>query len=163
MCKFLFRLEGQGVLLIVCLSLPLPLMVSCTHCFDDFISFFLNIPCKWNNLVSLRPNYFIFIGYLNTGNGANPHNPLLIRHCIDTLLMRSTEIACTGPYFFIPIISDLKTRIPRSPSRISQYICRDLLFCFLHNNIHVGFLRASIMSMIQYNLSAKELWHVKYV
>ena len=26
--------------------------------------FFLNIPWKWNNLVSLRPNYFIFKGYL---------------------------------------------------------------------------------------------------
>ena len=33
--------------------------------FDDFISFFLNISWKWNNLVSLRPNYLIFIGYLN--------------------------------------------------------------------------------------------------
>ena len=30
--------------------------------FADFISFFLN-------LVSLRPNYFIFIGYLKTGGG----------------------------------------------------------------------------------------------
>ena len=29
----------------------------------DFISFFLNIP------VSLRPNYFIFIGYLKTRGG----------------------------------------------------------------------------------------------
>ena len=39
-------------------------------CFADFISFFLNIPWKWNdlvnNLVSLRPNYFIFIWYLKT-------------------------------------------------------------------------------------------------
>ena len=33
-------------------------------CFSDFISFFLNIPWKWNNLVSLRPNYLIFTGYL---------------------------------------------------------------------------------------------------
>ena len=33
----------------------------------DFISFFFNIPWKWNNLVSLRPNYFIFIGFLKTG------------------------------------------------------------------------------------------------
>ena len=37
--------------------------------FVDFISFFVNIPWKWNNLVSLRPNYFIFIGYLKTGGG----------------------------------------------------------------------------------------------
>ena len=34
-----------------------------------FISFFLNIPLKLNNLVSLRQNYFIFIGFLKTGGG----------------------------------------------------------------------------------------------
>ena len=38
-------------------------------CFPDFISFFLNIPWKWNNLVSLRPNYFTFVGYLKNGGG----------------------------------------------------------------------------------------------
>ena len=38
-------------------------------CIADFISFFLNIPWQLNNLVSLRPNYFIFIGYLKTGVG----------------------------------------------------------------------------------------------
>ena len=47
--------------------------------FADFISYSLNIPWKWNNLVSLRPNYFIFIGYLKTGGGggarANPLTP----------------------------------------------------------------------------------------
>ena len=37
--------------------------------FADFISFFLNIPWKLNNLVSLRPNYFIFIGNFKTGGG----------------------------------------------------------------------------------------------
>ena len=37
--------------------------------FADFISSFLNIPGKCNNLVSLRPNYFISIGYLKTGGG----------------------------------------------------------------------------------------------
>ena len=46
--------------------------------FADFIPFSLNIPWKWNNLVSLRPNYFIFIKYLKTGAGrevqANPLN-----------------------------------------------------------------------------------------
>ena len=36
-------------------------------CFADFISFFSNIPWKLNNLVSLRPNYSILIGYLKTG------------------------------------------------------------------------------------------------
>ena len=33
------------------------------------LSFFFNVPWKWNNLVSLRPNYFIFIGYLKRGEG----------------------------------------------------------------------------------------------
>ena len=37
------------------------------------LSLFLNIPWKWNNLVSLRPNYFIFIGYLKTGAGSGVH------------------------------------------------------------------------------------------
>ena len=32
-------------------------------------SFFSNIQCKSNNLVSLRPNYFIFIGYLKMRGG----------------------------------------------------------------------------------------------
>ena len=41
--------------------------IRCWVYFADFISFFLNIPWKWNNLVSLRPNYIIFIGYLKTG------------------------------------------------------------------------------------------------
>ena len=43
----------------------------------DFSAFFLNIPWKWNNLVSLRPNYVIFIGYLKTGGGeVNPLIPV---------------------------------------------------------------------------------------
>ena len=37
-------------------------------CFAALISFFLNSPCKCNNVV-LRPNYLIFIGYLKTGGG----------------------------------------------------------------------------------------------
>ena len=46
--------------------------------FADFISFILNIPSKWNNLVSMRPNYFLFIGYLKTGGreGGPPEPPL---------------------------------------------------------------------------------------
>ena len=39
-------------------------------CFADLISFFLNIPRKWNNLVSLRPNYYNFIGYLKMPSGS---------------------------------------------------------------------------------------------
>ena len=42
---------------------------SCGVRFADFISFFLNISGKRNNLISLRPNYFIFIAYLKTGAG----------------------------------------------------------------------------------------------
>ena len=49
--------------------------------FFFFISFCFNIQWKWNNLVSLRPNYFIFIGYLNTlgreGVRVTPHEPPL--------------------------------------------------------------------------------------
>ena len=48
-----------------------------------FISFFLNIPWKWNNLVSLRPTYFTFIGYFKRGGSdgvrANPLKPFWIR------------------------------------------------------------------------------------
>ena len=54
--------------------------------FAEFILFFLNITWKWSNLVSPRPNYFIFIGYLKTGTEsggggqANPMSPLWICH-----------------------------------------------------------------------------------
>ena len=42
----------------------------------DFISFFLNIPRKWNNLVSVIPNYFIFVIYLkNCGQGWGSSEP----------------------------------------------------------------------------------------
>ena len=34
-----------------------------------FYLIFLKYTMKLNNLVSLRPNYFIFIGYLKTGGG----------------------------------------------------------------------------------------------
>ena len=45
--------------------------------------FSYNFPWKWNNLVSLRSNYFIFIGYLKTGGGGGGRgNPLWFRHCV---------------------------------------------------------------------------------
>ena len=55
--------------------------------FADFISFFLNIPWKWNNLVLLRPNYFIFIGYLKArgkeGSSREPPlDPPLVSICM---------------------------------------------------------------------------------
>ena len=44
--------------------------------------FILNILWKWNNLVSPRPNYFIFIEYLIAGRvEANPELPLDDPHC----------------------------------------------------------------------------------
>ena len=59
-----------------------------------FYLIFLKITWKWNNLVSLRPNYFIFIGYLNTGGGeggsSKPLNPLWIRHCTLTWTLAIT-------------------------------------------------------------------------
>ena len=36
----------------------------------------LNIPWKWNNLVSVRPNYFIFMGYLRKMIKFSKANPL---------------------------------------------------------------------------------------
>ena len=54
------RISGKGVL-------HMYKGVGGSFCWFD--SFFLNIPWKWNNLVSLRPNYFIFMGYLKTGAG----------------------------------------------------------------------------------------------
>ena len=42
---------------------------------------FLKIPWKWNNLVSLRPIFFIFMGYLKTGACRRvQENPLWIHH-----------------------------------------------------------------------------------
>ena len=40
--------------------------------FADFISFFVNSPCKWKNVVS---NYFMFMGYLKGGGGVNHRTP----------------------------------------------------------------------------------------
>ena len=38
---------------------------SCTGFrFAEFISYFLKYPMTMNNLIPLRPNYFVFIGYL---------------------------------------------------------------------------------------------------
>ena len=44
--------------------------------FANFISNFLNVPWKWNNLVSQRPNYFIFIGYFITRERGSSEPPL---------------------------------------------------------------------------------------
>ena len=63
--------------------------------FANFISFFLNIPWKWNNLVTVRPNYFIFVGYFKTGGRegvqANPLNPLWISHWVMLMVLSYTS------------------------------------------------------------------------
>ena len=43
--------------------------------FAEFISTFSYIPWKWKNLVSLRPNYFIFHGILKGGGGGVKRTP----------------------------------------------------------------------------------------
>ena len=48
--------------------------------FADFISFSEIYQKKWNNLVSLRPNYFIFVGHLKTDATSNHLNPLWTNH-----------------------------------------------------------------------------------
>ena len=48
-----------------------------------FTSYILNILWKWNNLVSLRPNYFIFIEYLIAENPLNPLFPNNFAHLND--------------------------------------------------------------------------------
>ena len=53
------RISGTGVHMYKCVG----------GRFADFIWFFLNIPWKWNNLVSLRPNCFFLIGYLKMRSG----------------------------------------------------------------------------------------------
>ena len=73
--------------------------------FADFISFFLNIPWTWNNLVTLRPNYFIFIGYFKSvgreGVQAIPLNPLWFRHWIIT---QTTPTCWWAAYFYFFIM-----------------------------------------------------------
>ena len=71
--------------------------------FAVFISFFLNIPCKWNNLVSLRPNYFIFIGYFlkNGGRGGvrTPWNPIWTRHWFTLHFSNARYFVSDSPNF----------------------------------------------------------------
>ena len=64
-----------------------------------FYLIFLKYPIKWNNLVSLRPNYFIFIGYLKTGWGSREpplDPPLDYKH--NSIVMRTQRLCYTpGP------------------------------------------------------------------
>ena len=61
--------------------------------FADFISFFLNIPL--NNLVSPRPNYVIFIGYLK--NGGIPLDPPLGLLVQDSDTASRVTVLCPTP------------------------------------------------------------------
>ena len=75
--------------------------------FADLFSFFLHILWKWNNLVSLRPNYFIFIGYLKIGgkDGGSveppwtPLDPPLVRY-------QNQKNDCPLSYFQLAHIND---------------------------------------------------------
>ena len=72
--------------------------------FADFISFFLNIPWKWNNLVSLRPNYLIFIGYQKMGDGAGVQaNPSKLSGSATAcaLVRKDKKIDIIQEHFFI--------------------------------------------------------------
>ena len=83
-------------------------------CFADFISFFVNIPWKWNHLVSLRPNYFIFIGYLKTG-GQVWAKPLWIHHWFGTL--------CQGSTFFEKFLQVYHQSVKHFISRSGPSFC----------------------------------------
>ena len=65
--------------------------------------FFLNIPWKWNNMVSLRPNYFNFIGYLKGGGGRFKRTSSWIRRWSDKLEKNIKYQAKNAP---TPLIGD---------------------------------------------------------
>ena len=79
--------------------------------------FFLNISSKWNNLVSLRPNYFLCIGYLKTEEGRGvertPWNP-----SGSATVHRALMLVCKGLTAFI----GRQARFNRGGSRISPFI-----------------------------------------
>ena len=63
--------------------------------FADFISFFLKIPFEWNILATLRPNYFIFKGYLKTGVGrGSSEPPNALERLLDPPLNFHTQKVC---------------------------------------------------------------------
>ena len=71
----------------------------------SLIPLFLNIPWKWNNLVSVRPNYFIFMKYLRKNRwhqqSEPPHlytyEPIFqkssIRPCFVTVLIPLSDLS----------------------------------------------------------------------
>ena len=93
----------------------------------EFISFFLNIPWKWNNLISLRPNYLFFVRYSKTcvcvcvcvcgGGGFNPRTRSGSATVIDIFSnYRRTEL-------FKSILTDLQTEKIFSEFLIQNICC----------------------------------------
>ena len=106
-------------------------------CFAHFTSFFLNIPWKWNNLVSLRPNYFIFIGYLKMGAGRGVRvNPLWISHwgwpwhisSLVSSLVNSFSLCPLGifSYFFEKLFQEYHLSVKQIRSRSGPFCLQKL-------------------------------------
>ena len=87
--------------------------------FADFISYFLNIPWKRNNLVSLRPNYFIFIGYLKTGGGEEGGSLEPPEPSLDPPLWR--DISLAGLFSFVADLT-LKQKINIKYIRVNRLL-----------------------------------------
>ena len=87
------RISGKGVLMIKSVFVCLCVCVCGGGRFADFISCFSNIPWKRNKLVSLRPNYFIFIRYLKNGRnwGGTSEPPLDLPLHIHTFGMQAVQ------------------------------------------------------------------------
>ena len=89
--------------------------------FADFIPFFLNIPWKWNILVSLRPNYLIFYRISKNGRGFQ-ENPLfaywVILH-VFFLSLLDFKIS-----FFEKFSQEYNQIVKRFGSRLGPTFCR---------------------------------------
>ena len=100
--------------------------------FADFISFFLNILWKWNNLVSLRPNHFISIWYLKTVAGRwFARTPWTHSRSATGLkdLAHFNLIHCYTPSKRQrPILVDLIMSFPDSLSEVIKLVCKCLIF-----------------------------------
>ena len=66
-----------------------------------FITVFLNIPRKRDNLVSLRPNYFIFIGY-----SSEQHEPPLDPPLGSNKLLLATCVNFSHNYLLFHTFTD---------------------------------------------------------
>ena len=110
--------------------------------FADFISFFLNIPWEWNNLVSLRPNYFIFVGYFKMGAGegarANGLNPVWICHWTDWI--HTVWHPDSGFFFFWKVNFEKKSEDNKKSMKYYPACCKDLssfIISVIKNILHI--------------------------